>query len=209
MYWTCLYGVHAKYVGFSCNISGCCLRGSHFEAQPQRLYSKLLFVVLLSNISTGTGESHCYFFITFRFKNFLQLAADVASLNIVQVLHTQVTVMQYLVYCELLIYILERRLSDTECLHGWRDVRVYVEVVWWLPSASNYVLGEWIKYVSLLIYLTRVSYSKFCWRLLLSCRYWGEDYLHAWNYLWKYVACKRDCRFRGIASISSSPPLQV
>lgn len=34
-----------------------------------------------------------------------------ASLNILQILHTQVTVMQYLAYCELLIYILERHLS--------------------------------------------------------------------------------------------------
>jgi hypothetical protein len=111
MYWTCLYGVHAKYVGFSYNISGFCLRGSHFEAQPQRLYSKLLFVVFLSTISPCTGESHCYFIIVFRFKNFLQLAADVASLNIVQILDTQVTVMQYLAFCELLIYVLERHLS--------------------------------------------------------------------------------------------------
>jgi len=64
------------------------VRVSHFEAQPQRLYSKLLFAVFLTTISPGTGESHFYSIITFRSMNFLQLAADVASLNIVQILHT-------------------------------------------------------------------------------------------------------------------------
>lgn len=141
MYWTCLYGVHAKYVGFSCNISGFCLRGSHFEAQPQRLYSKLLFVVFLSTISPGTGESHCYFIIAFRFKNFLQLAADVASLNIVQILDAQVTVLGVLWVIDLRF----RTSSVTQSVFAGE--RMYMSRLFddcHLPiTESNYALCEW------------------------------------------------------------------
>jgi hypothetical protein len=52
----------------------------------------------------------------------MHLAADAASLNIVEVMHTQVIIIHYLVYRELLICILGCHLSDTEGLRGWKDV---------------------------------------------------------------------------------------